>query len=167
MRSSWRRSASGPAGWDSCSEQDHVVGGAGVGDLGSQLLEQGGEGLVGRGSGQSGGGTVDGSVYVITTSFNQSVGVEQQRRPGGQETLLAGARAAGHAGPKQPIMYGAALVQDRCHVPPPAGLRWACTRVPVASRPRAVQAFSTAVTAAAGPRSRWSRSAWRSMLRTW
>src|SRR4029077_9496736 len=106
---SWRRSASGPAAWDSCSEQDHVVGGAGVGDLGSQLLEQGGEGLVGRGSGQSGGGTVDGSVYVITTSFNQPVGVEQQRRPGGQETLLAGGRAAGHAGPKQPIMYGEAF----------------------------------------------------------
>src|SRR2546429_9358323 len=109
MRSSWRRSASGPAAWDSCSEQDHVVGGAGVGDLGSQLLEQGGEGLVGRGSGQSGGGTVDGSVYVITTSFNQPVGVEQQRRPGGQETLLASARPAGQAGPQQRIMCGEAF----------------------------------------------------------
>jgi hypothetical protein len=100
MRSSWRWSASGPAGWDSYSEQGHVVGGAGVGDLGGQLLEQGGEGVVSRGSGQSGGGTVDRSVYVTTTSFNQPVGVEQQRRPGGQDTLLAGAGPAGKARPQ-------------------------------------------------------------------
>ena len=147
---------SDPAGWDSRHQQDHVIGGTRVGDLGGQLLEQGGEGAIGGGSGQNGGGTVDRIVDVTATAFNQPVGVEQQRRSGGQETLLAGARAAGQAGPQQRIMCGealgpaaGALQQQRRRMPgvgpgqvPCAAARWA--QVGVHQGPGGIQAQRSA-----------------------
>jgi hypothetical protein len=47
---------------------------------------------------------VDDGIHVFTAVPDQAVGVEQQYGAWGQDMLPAGAAAAGHAGPQQPLV---------------------------------------------------------------